>query len=371
MTGAVSMLVAFVVFILAHEAGHFFAAKALGIKVSEFFVGFGPRIWSIQRGETEYGVKAIPAGGYVRIVGMSVLEEVDPEDLGRTYREKEFWKKSVVVLSGIAANFAIAYLIFFGLIAANGTVEIQPVVDEVRAEISGSDQIAPAAQIGLQPGDEFVSIAGQSTSSWNEVSEAISQRPGEEVEIVIIRNGAQKTLTATLAAVNVGGSEPSGYLGVAPVIEQVDATFFSAAGIAGREVIEITGEAYKTLWNVFRPSSLAQLVQGVFGEPVPDEIRPVSLVGIAQVGSQVDTIPGGASTLIAFLAIFNIILGAFNVLPLLPLDGGHFAIALYEKITHKEADIQKLIPIAATVILLMVFIGVVSILLDIVQPIQF
>ncbi|MDF1594644.1 MAG: M50 family metallopeptidase [Acidimicrobiia bacterium] len=369
MTGAVSMLAAFVVFILAHEAGHFFAAKALGIKVSEFFVGFGPRIWSVQRGETEYGVKAIPAGGYVRIVGMSVLEDVDPEDMGRTYREKEFWKKSVVVLSGIAANFVIAYLIFFGLLAVNGRVEIQPVVEEVRAEIAGSNEIAPAALIGLESGDEFVSIDGETVESWDEVSAVIADRPGEQVDIVILRDGLQKTLTATLASIDTGGSEPSGYLGVAPVIERVDVGFFSAAGLAGREVIDITGEAYKTLWNVFKPTSIAQLVQGIFGEPVPDEIRPVSLIGVAQVGSQVDVL--GASTLIAFLAVFNIILGAFNVLPLLPLDGGHFAIALYEKITHKQADIRKLIPVAATVILLMVFIGFVSILLDIVQPIRF
>lgn len=368
MTGAIFMLVAFVVFILAHEAGHFFAAKALGIKVSEFFVGFGPRIWSIKRGETEYGVKAIPAGGYVRIVGMSVLEEVDPEDIGRTYREKAFWKKSVVVLSGILANFAIAYLIFVGLFAVNGTIEIQPVVDEVRAEMEGTDQLSPAAQIGLRPGDRFVSIGGNTTESWSEVQTAISESPGEAVDIVIVRNGQQKTLEATLAVDGRDGSG-TGYLGVAPVVERIDVSFFSATGLAGREVIDITGEAYKTLWNVFRPSSLAQLVRGVFGEPVPDEIRPVSLVGIAQVGSQADVI--GVSTLIAFLAVFNIILGAFNVLPLLPLDGGHFAIAVYERITHKEADIRKLVPVAATVILLMVFLGFVTILLDIVQPIRF
>ena len=109
MIGAISLLAAFVVFILAHEAGHFFAAKALGIKVSEFFVGFGPRIWSTQRGETEYGLKAIPAGGYVRIVGMSVLEEVDPEDMGRTYREKPFWQKSVVVLKPVRNAFKVQF----------------------------------------------------------------------------------------------------------------------------------------------------------------------------------------------------------------------------------------------------------------------
>ncbi len=369
MTGAISMLLAFVVFILAHEAGHFFAAKALGIKVSEFFVGFGPRIWSIKRGETEYGVKAIPAGGYVRIVGMSVLEDVDPEDIGRTYREKPFWQKSVVVLSGIAANFAIAYLIFWGLFAVNGIVEVEPTVDEVAAGVIGSNEVSPAELIGLEPGDEFVSIDGIEASSWGIVQNAIAERPGKQVDLVILRDGNQLTLTPTLAAVDAGGSEPTGYLGVRPVVEERDVGFFSAAGIAGREVISITGEAYKTLWNVFKPSSLAQLVQGVFGEPVPDEIRPVSLVGIAQVGSQADVL--GAGTLIAFLAIFNIILGAFNVLPLLPLDGGHFAIALYEKVTHRQADIRKLVPIAATVILLMVFIGFVSILLDIVQPIRF
>jgi membrane-associated protease RseP (regulator of RpoE activity) len=366
--GAVATIVAFIVFILAHEAGHFFAAKALGIKVTEFFVGFGPRIWSIRKGETEYGIKAIPAGGYVRIVGMSVLEEIDPEDIGRTYRERKFWEKSVVVLSGIAANFLIAYLIFVGLLLANGVAEPQPVVDRIAAELEDGTA-TPAALSDLEEGDRFVSIDGVATPTWEAVASTLSTRPGETVDVVIDRAGREVVLTVTLATVS-GGSDTQGYLGVGPVWEPRDVGFFSAAGMGGRQVIDLTGRAYGMLWDLFKPSTLAKLAQATFGgETVPDEIRPVSVIGIAQAGSQVDRI--GVDTLVFFLGAFNIILAAFNVLPFLPLDGGHFAIALYERVTHREANIQKLVPVAATVIALMVFVGFIAMYLDIVQPIRF
>ena len=130
---------AIVLFVTAHEAGHFFAAKATGMKATQFFFGFGPKLWSTQRGETEYGVKLLPLGGYVRIIGMNPLEEVAPADVGRTYREKKFWEKSVVVLAGVGMNFLIAFIIFFGIILANGVPEAQPVVDEVVPTVLVSD----------------------------------------------------------------------------------------------------------------------------------------------------------------------------------------------------------------------------------------
>ena len=113
MLGGIGGIVAIIFFVTAHEFGHFLAAKAVGIKATEFFFGFGPRVWSFRRGETEYGLKLLPLGGYVRVVGMNPLEEIAPEDRGRTYREKPFWKKSVVVLAGVGMNFLIAYLMFF------------------------------------------------------------------------------------------------------------------------------------------------------------------------------------------------------------------------------------------------------------------
>src|SRR5688572_24379149 len=116
MIGGLIAVVAIVLFVTAHEAGHFVAAKATGMKVTEFFFGFGPKLWSTKKGDTEYGFKGVPLGGYVRIVGMNPLEEVAPNDIGRTYREKKFWEKSVVVLAGVGANFLLAYIMFYGLV---------------------------------------------------------------------------------------------------------------------------------------------------------------------------------------------------------------------------------------------------------------
>src|SRR3990170_210302 len=125
------MLVAVVASVMIHESGHYFMARATGMKATEFFFGFGPKLWSTQRGETEYGVKSLPLGGYVRIIGMNPLEEVAPADMGRTYREKKFWEKSVVVLAGVGMNFLIAFLLFYGIVLVNGVSEPVPVVDQV------------------------------------------------------------------------------------------------------------------------------------------------------------------------------------------------------------------------------------------------
>jgi len=128
MIGGLIAVLAIALFVMAHEAGHFLAAKAVGMKATEFFLGFGPKLWSFKRGETEYGIKAIPAGGYVRIIGMNPFEEVAPEDVGRTYREKPFWKKSVVVLAGVGMNFLMAFVMFFGAVVAAGIPEPIPMV---------------------------------------------------------------------------------------------------------------------------------------------------------------------------------------------------------------------------------------------------
>jgi membrane-associated protease RseP (regulator of RpoE activity) len=154
MLGGFAAAVAIIFFVTAHEAGHFFAAKATGMKATEFFFGFGPRLWSTQRGETEYGLKALPLGGYVRIIGMNPLEEVSPEDLGRTYREKKFWEKSVVVLAGVGTNFLIAFILFYGLVMANGVPgDLIPVVGAVVED-------SPAEVAGLQVNDRIVAIDG-------------------------------------------------------------------------------------------------------------------------------------------------------------------------------------------------------------------
>jgi len=177
--------------IFLHEMGHFLAAKQAGMKVTEYFIGFGPRLFSFRRGETEYGLKAIPAGAYVRIVGMSDLEEVVADDEGRTYREKNYWKRLRVVLAGPAMNFLIAFVLLLAVAALYG--QPQPDKWTVNEVTPGS----AAADAGLQSGDRVVSIAGESITDFASVSDVIHRNAGQAIDIVVQRDGQPVTLSAT------------------------------------------------------------------------------------------------------------------------------------------------------------------------------
>lgn len=368
MIGALIGALALVVFVTAHEAGHFFAAKATGMKATEFFFGFGPKLFSTTRGETEYGVKALPLGGYVRIVGMNPFEEVAPEDRGRTYREKPFWKKSVVVLAGVGMNFLIAYLMFAGLILAEGIPAISTTVDAVVAEADGEP--TPAAASGLQVDDRIVAVDGRQTPDWESLQAELSQRPGEDVVLTVDRNGSLVDVPVTMSSrTNPETGETEGFLGIRPGTTTRSAGVLEAGVIAGQQTWATVGLTFEVMGNLIQPESLGRLA-GVFvgNTDVPDEIRPVSPIGMANIGSQADAI--GVGNYIGLLASINVILATFNVLPLLPLDGGHFAVALWQKVTGKEPDIRKLMPVAVAVIVLFTFLGLAAMILDIVDPIQ-
>jgi membrane-associated protease RseP (regulator of RpoE activity) len=359
MLGGIAAAVAILLFVTAHEAGHFIAAKATGMKATEFFFGFGPRIWSTQRGETEYGVKALPLGGYVRIIGMNPLEEVAPEDMGRTYREKKFWEKSVVVLAGVGTNFLIALLMFWGVFMANGMNEPIPVVNTVVED-------SPAATAGLMDGDQIVAVGDNEVRSWDQATAALADVGPGETTIGVLRDGAVVYLDADLEeSESIPGA---GYLGVAPEVENNPVGPVRGLGMAGEAVWGGIGDTFNSLYQMFRPSSLAQYV-GVLGgdTDVPDEIRPVSPIGIVSIGSQSDS----AAAFFGILAYINVILATINLLPLFPLDGGHFAVAVYEKLSGREANVRKLMPVAAAVIGTLFFLGFVAIILDIVNPISF
>jgi membrane-associated protease RseP (regulator of RpoE activity) len=374
MIGGIAALVALIGFIVAHEGGHYFAAKATGMKVTEFFIGFGPRIWSFKRGETEYGIKPIPFGAYVKVLGMNSLEEVPPEEEHRTYRSKPFWAKSLVVLSGVAANFLIAFLIFTGVSFAEGSpivVDGEPVLStEVGAVVDRTDDgtITAAAAAGLRPGDVIVAIGDRRVSGWEELRDAIEAVPGQQVELLVRRDGAELTFVTTMGSrVDVSGRE-TGFLGFAPAVATQEISLLDAGWIGVRQVGVAVEFTFVSFGRILRLDTLGQLVGGVFGGEIDPEVRPVSPIGIVQIGSQAEDF--GIVNMILLMAFVNVILGTLNALPLYPLDGGHFAVALYEKVSGRTADMRKLVPVAVTVIVLIALIGVLAIVLDIVSPID-
>ncbi len=368
MLGGFAAAIAIILFVTAHEAGHFFAAKATGMKVTEFFFGFGPRLWATKRGETEYGVKLLPLGGYVRIIGMNPLEEVAPVDIGRTYREKKFWEKSVVVLAGVGMNFLIAFLIFYGIVLVNGVSEPQPIVGELvpTATIDESEVPTPAVVAGLQEGDVIVSIGQHRVSSWIDVPDALAEVGAGPTVIVVSRNGQVLDVDVDLLSRDEG--DPSvGFLGVSPRIDVRNPGVFGSIGVAGAQVWEGIGFTFQAIGDMIKPSSLAQYVGVLVGDTdVDEEIRPVSPIGIVNIGTQTES----AVAFLGVLAFVNVILATINLLPLYPLDGGHFAVAVYEKLTGREANVRRLAPVAAAVVGLFAFLGFVAVILDIVNPIS-
>jgi membrane-associated protease RseP (regulator of RpoE activity) len=342
MLGAFSAIFATIFFVMAHEAGHFAAAKATKMKATEFFFGFGPKLWSVRKGETEYGVKLIPLGGYVRIVGMNPLEEVSPADFGRTYREKPFWAKSIVVLAGVGVNFLIAYLIFAGVLLSGG---IREITTKVATVVSAFETGAPtpAAEAGLIEGDVIVAIAGEPTPDWDSVAGALSLHPGDTVTISVDRNGNRLDLEANLATrTDPETNETRGFLGVSPSFENRRVGLWEAAGLGGRQVAQTVAITFQIFGRIVQPDSLMRL-------------------GLAVIG---------LLSFMVLLGSISVILATTNVLPLYPLDGGHFAVAVYEKITGRQADVRKLAPIAVAVILLVGFLGVSGLVLDIISPID-
>jgi membrane-associated protease RseP (regulator of RpoE activity) len=366
MTGGLIVLLGVVSMVMIHEAGHFFAAKAVGMKATEFFFGFGPKLWSTKKGETEYGIKAIPLGGYVRIVGMNPYEEVEATDEGRTYREKPFWAKAVVVLAGVASHFVVAFLIFFLVHTVIGLREVTTTVGELTATLDDG-RPSPAVLAGLQPGDTIVAVDGVETPTWGELVDEISGRPGESAALTVQRDEAVLDVAVTFAAVDDSSGGKRGFLGVAgerttlrvgPIAGFVDA----GASLGNAIVLSADG-----MWQLV--TGLPDLLEATLsGGDTTSEARPASPIGLVQIGA--DTQDLGISFTLQLVALVNVFVALFNLLPVYPLDGGHFSVALYERIRGREADVRKLAPIAAAVVAFMVLLGGLAIYLDIADPLR-
>lgn len=383
-TSTVAVVVAIIAMIMLHELGHFVTAKWAGMKVTEYFLGFGPRLWSIRRGETEYGVKAIPAGGYVKIIGMSNLEKVDPADEGRTYRQKPYWRRLSVAVAGSTVHFILAFLILISLFAVVGVpnYDREFTVGQISRLESGP---SPAEEAGFRVGDTVVAVDGRPLR-WDDVPSYIRSRPGEPVAFDVVRDGRRLQLTATpvdLSTVEVDGEpllerpeEPMGFVGIGDPIFPVEKS--GPAEAVGRSVTGLgraTVETVKALGGIFSPGGASSYGRQLVGDAdggEEGENRFLSPVGFVRVASQAaDT---GWREVLTLLLSINVFVGVFNMIPLLPLDGGHVAIATYERIRSRKgrpyhADVAKAMPIYYMVFLMIVFLGISSLYLDIVRPI--
>jgi membrane-associated protease RseP (regulator of RpoE activity) len=356
--------------ILAHESGHFFPAKAFGIKVEEFFIGFGPRLWSFRRGETEYGIKAIPAGGYVRIAGMNPFQEPPPEDLPRTFGAKPPWQRAVVLLAGPFTHFVLALLLLVVYFGGIGVPErFAPRVGAVEETLEGRP--SPANLAGIQPGDEFVEVDGRPIRSYEEFVQYTRDRAGTELRLVVDRSGERVSLRATPVLAPVDG-QLVGRLGVTltlgSVLERDRSNPLTATGRAAQEVQRMAAGSLRAMGEIFSPAGLARIGRQLFGQEPRDVQRdPAGIVGAARLSGQ--AVQEGLFDVLFFLfAGFNVFVGILNLLPLPPLDGGHLAVVIVEKITGKRVDVRRLLPLTALVAGFLMLFMVSLLYLDVTRP---
>ncbi|HZP28912.1 MAG TPA: M50 family metallopeptidase [Acidimicrobiia bacterium] len=352
-----------VVMVMLHELGHFVMARRSGMKATEFYLGFGrPKLFSFRKGETEFGVKPIVLGGYVRIVGMTNLEEVDPADESRTFRQGSYRNRLEVILAGVTMNFLLAFVLFFVVIAGQGQVSEGPSTT-IRTVVA--DSAARAA--GLQVGDRLVSVAGARIRDWDQLVSIIQDHPGTTLRLVVDRHGRRVELTATPREEN-----GVGFLGVSPRTTYRSVGFFEAIPESFNtmgKVLTGTGQAFEHVPDVFTGLDKVGTPAPTSGPGAQRSLeRPRSIVGIVDVGSQ---IAGNVWGMLALLGIVSFSLGLINLLPVLPFDGGHAAVVLFEWIASKvrrrriRVDYQKLLPVTYAFMVLFLAFAVSTILLDV------
>jgi membrane-associated protease RseP (regulator of RpoE activity) len=381
------VIVAIVVMVMVHELGHFATAKWSHMKVTEYFVGFGPRLWSVRRGETEYGVKAIPAGGYVKIPGMTSLEEIDPADEPRTYRQQPFHNRILVACAGSVMHFVMALLLAYGALLYFGTP-----TSAVALRITGFTRwpghaTTAAQQAGLRPGDRVVGVDGRTLSDETQFIRAVERSVGTPVRLTVDRGGRILHRTVVPAAGHRVGADGEALgpgtgkhrtvgligVGLAP------ATVFSpegpvrglgtavvAVGVDTGRIVRAVPQAFGNLYDSLT-STRAAKQSAATGD------RPESIVGAVRTATQAEE--SGAYYLIEILIALNIAFGILNMLPMLPLDGGHVAIALYERARTRRgrpyyrADAAKLLPVVYAFSAVLIVVVVSALYLDIVHPI--
>ena len=429
--GVVLFLLGVLASIALHEVGHMLPAKKFGIKVTQYFVGFGKTVWSTQRGETEYGVKMFPLGGFIRMVGMlppakrdeggQVLgirngffgrliadaraveyQHVTPADEPRLFYRQPWWKKVIVMTGGPVTNIVLAVLLLGGVFMGIGVKQPTLVVSSISdcvipasegdracvvAPATNADPVSPARQADFHIGDTIVSFNGEPMASWEEFSGAIRSNGGGPASIGVVRNGETTTLTTnttvserpSLDETAAGSFVDVGFLGVTPdeVRERQSAGYVASTMW---NYTQLTGQAL-----VHMPQRMVGVFKAAFGLEERDPQSPMSVVGASRVAGTVASddqisVTDRWATLLLLLGVVNLFVALFNFIPLLPLDGGHIAGALFEAVRRGlarlrgrpdpgYADVAQLLPLAYAAASVLIVMGVLLIWADIVNPI--
>jgi len=354
------------VFVVLHEFGHYISARRSKIAVSEFFVGFGPKIFSFKRNNTEYGLKAIPLGGYVKIPGMDEAEDTTGYEESEVFHNAKWTTKFYIAISGILVNFLTAWLILFAILSTNGVNTPTLEIASVGESVQGNNR-SPSMNAGLTPGDEIVKFANTEVETWNELVSIIENNPDTRVGISYIRNNQLIQSDTVLESRTLNGDNV-GYLGVTPKIVNEKLGIISSVKSTTILEAQMTVAAVDGIITLFSPDNIRTLLGTYTGQEVPDEVRPLSPIGLAQAGNQIAA--DSYVNLFSLLAFVNIFLAVFNALPFIPLDGGRVVLALIEGVTGRKISDKKLYPIAAVVVGVFIFLGITAFYLDITQPIR-
>ncbi len=418
--GIAFLVVGLMVSIALHEVGHLVPAKRFGVKVSEYFVGFGPTLWSRKRGETEYGVKAFPLGGYVRLVGMvppgsvvkplrirgwmrdliedarSASEAEIGHDDARAFYHLAWWRKVIVMSGGPVVNLLIAVFLFTVVLSGIGvptqTLTVSGTVACVPATSSGectpADPASPASRAGILAGDTFVSIDGQPFDKWADLTAYVAARPGVPLSVVVDRAGSAIDLQLTPAsrqralADDPNATETVGFMGVYSATERQRQPIGSGVSVTGSymaQTFSVVAHLPQQLWHVARAS---------VGLEERSNSSVMGLVGVGRAASDVASSDvAGITWLDKFqqemllLAGLNLALFVFNALPLVPLDGGHIASAIWQAIKNGWArsrkaprpapvDVARMMPVAYGVFGILILMSLVLVFADIVAPVR-
>jgi membrane-associated protease RseP (regulator of RpoE activity) len=424
--GIVVFALGLMISIAWHELGHLSTAKLFGVRVPQYMVGFGPTVWSRKKGETEYGFKAIPLGGYIRMIGMfppgadgriearstspwrgmiedaraQSFEELQPGDENRLFYTRAPWKRVIVMFAGPFMNLVLAVAVFLGVMMTFGvqdqTTTVSKVSDcviqqsENRTECAADDPAAPAKAAGLKPGDRIVAFDGTRVTDWSAIQNDIRANPGKDVTITVERKGQQIDLHAHLIRNQVSKTDGdggyvegqyvyAGFLGFTPATGIVQQSFGESVQRMG-DMMENGVESLVAL-----PGKIPALWDAAFGDGPREPDSPMGVVGAARVGGEVFTLDIPPSQQIAMMLLlvagFNMSLFLFNMLPLLPLDGGHIAGALWESLRRHLArvlrrpdpgpfDVAKLMPVAYVVAGIFVCFTVLVLIADVVNPVK-